>query len=146
MKKLRKAWALSRAEQLLLLKLFASFPIVRLGLKLPFRKVTSFLPKIQTLHSEGTHAVAGSADRLAYLVEVASRHHFLQPTCLEKALILSRILRKRGQEADLRIGTSTKNGKFEAHAWVELGGQVILGGPVEHYAPLLSAGAGNQLA
>lgn len=137
MGKLGKARQLSGAEWLLLGKVFALFPLVRLGVKLlAFKTLVSRLPGEQSLDGPGRGDDLTRPDRIAYLVEVASRHHFLKPTCLEKALVLSGMLRRRGLEADLRIGTTKKDGRFEAHAWVEHRGQVLLGGPVEGYSPL----------
>jgi hypothetical protein len=35
------------------------------------------------------------------------------------------LLRRRGIAGDLRIGVRKEAGRFEAHAWVELGGRVL---------------------
>ncbi|OFV94540.1 MAG: hypothetical protein A3H28_11795 [Acidobacteria bacterium RIFCSPLOWO2_02_FULL_61_28] len=141
MGKLAKARDLSRGEWLLLLQSSVFLPAVRCGLKLlPFKTVMALFAGKQSLDALDGKRVRSDRirpDRLAYLVEVASCHHFLKPTCLEKALLLIRILRQRGLEADLRIGTAKTDGRFEAHAWVEHRGQVLLGGPVERYSPLL---------
>ena len=138
MGKLAKARELSGAEWLLLLKVWAFLPVVRLGVKLlPFKTLVSLFPGKQSLDGQGTQKDTPAPDRLAYLVEVASRHHLLKPTCLEKSLVLYGILRRRRVEADLRIGTTKKDGRFQAHAWVEHRGQVLQGGPVERYSPLL---------
>jgi hypothetical protein len=42
------------------------------------------------------------------------------------------MLRHRGMNADLRIGARKEANRFEAHAWVELGGTVLDGGETEH--------------
>ena len=150
MGKLAKARELSGAEWLLLLKVSALLPVVRLGGKLlPFKTLVSLFSGNQSLDGQGTRKDRPAPDRLAYLVEVASRHHLLKPTCLEKSLVLYGILRRKHVEAALRIGTTKKDGRFEAHAWVEHRGQVLLGGPVEHYSPLLpleTARSQDQLA
>jgi hypothetical protein len=44
---------------------------------------------------------------------------------LEESLTLWYLLRKQGIPACLRIGVRTENGKFEAHAWVENGGEAL---------------------
>ena len=138
MGKLAKARELSGAEWLLLLKVFALLPVVRLGVKLlPLKTLLSVFRGKQSRNGQETGEDLIGPDRLAYLVEVASRHHVLKPTCLEKSLVLYGILRRRRVEADLRIGTTKKDGRFQAHAWVEHRGQVLLGGPVERYSPLL---------
>ena len=145
MGKLAKARDLSRTEWLFLLKVSALLPAVRCGVRvLPFKTVMALFAGKQSLDGNRVRSDRIRPDRLAYLVEVASRHHFLKPTCLEKALLLSRILRQRGLAADLRIGTAKTDGRFEAHAWVEHRGQVLLGGPVERYAPLLPREAARR--
>ena len=138
MGKLAKARDLSRGEWLLLLQSSVFLPAVRCGVKLlPFKTVMALFAGEPSLDGKRVRSDRIRPDRLAYLVEVASCHHFLKPTCLEKALLLIRILRQRGLEADLRIGTAKTDGRFEAHAWVEHRGQVLLGGPVERYSSLL---------
>ena len=139
MGKLAKARELSGGEWLLLLKVSVLLPMVRCGVRLlPFKTVVALFAGKASLDGNRARSNRIRPDRLGYLVEVASRHHFLQPTCLEKSLILFRILRRSGLDPELRIGTAKNDGRFEAHAWVEHQGQVLLGGPVERYAPLLT--------
>lgn len=53
-------------------------------------------------------------------------------TCLTRALVARIMLKRGGFPADLRIGVAKgENGQFQAHAWVESGGSVIIGG-TEH--------------
>lgn len=51
-------------------------------------------------------------------------------TCLVQALAGQWLLLGEGYSPELRIGVSTANG-FEAHAWLELEGKVLIGGPDE---------------
>lgn len=46
-------------------------------------------------------------------------------TCLEESLVLWYLLRGQGIAARLRIGVRKINEKFEAHAWVEYGGEAL---------------------
>lgn len=48
-------------------------------------------------------------------------------SCLTQALAARTLLRRYGQAADLKIGVARENGKFEAHAWLEIDGQIVLG-------------------
>ena len=48
-------------------------------------------------------------------------------TCLVQALAGRWLLLREGYSPELRIGVSTANG-FEAHAWLELEGKVLIGG------------------
>jgi transglutaminase superfamily protein len=57
------------------------------------------------------------------MVRAAVRYSLAQFTCLEESLTLWYLLRKQGIPACLRIGVRKENEKFEAHAWVELGGE-----------------------
>ena len=74
----------------------------------------------------GKHGGDGSAElAVARMVtraeESAARHLFFRPNCLVQSLALLRMLRRRGIDAELRLGARNRTGKFEAHAWVTLG-------------------------
>jgi len=66
-----------------------------------------------------------SAERLAHLVDVASRHGPYNATCLRRSLALRWLLRRRGMPAELRIGVARADQNVRAHAWVELAGRVV---------------------
>jgi hypothetical protein len=76
--------------------------------------------------------VLGMARRIAHLEAVTAANLFFRTSCLELSLVLCRMLRQRGMNADLRIGARKEANRFEAHAWVELDGTVIDGGAAEH--------------
>jgi hypothetical protein len=81
--------------------------------------------------------VGGSAERAARvvrLVDVAARHHVRAMTCLRRALVLQRMLERRGIAAVLRVGARRDEG-FLAHAWVEVDGRPVgePGGPDGSY-------------
>jgi hypothetical protein len=61
-------------------------------------------------------------------------------TCLPQALTVVWLLRARGHRASMRIGVKRgETGKLIAHAWVECGGRIIIGGPsVQGYRVLPS--------
>jgi hypothetical protein len=75
--------------------------------------------------------------KVAAIQEAVSRHLPWQPTCLEKSLVLWRQLGRRGIAAELRIGARKEAGRFEAHAWVEMGNVVLNDSDATHmhYAP-----------
>jgi Transglutaminase-like superfamily len=72
------------------------------------------------------------AQRIAQLEAVTAVNLFFRASCLELSLVLCRLLRQRGMNADLRIGARKEANRFEAHAWVELDGTVVDGGTAEH--------------
>ncbi|HXA81565.1 MAG TPA: lasso peptide biosynthesis B2 protein [Methylomirabilota bacterium] len=59
------------------------------------------------------------------LLRAAVRHSPAQFTCLEESLTLWFLLREQGIPASLRIGVRKENEEFEAHAWVEHGGEAL---------------------
>jgi len=63
--------------------------------------------------------------RICRSVRSAVHHSFLRFTCLEESLGLWYLLRKQGIVSQLRIGVRKSSGKFEAHAWVEFGGEAV---------------------
>jgi hypothetical protein len=59
-------------------------------------------------------------------------------TCLNQALAAQMLLAQRGYPALLHIGVAKgKEGQFQAHAWVESEGKVVIGGSgPECFTPL----------
>jgi hypothetical protein len=78
-----------------------------------------------------------TARKIARVQAAVSRHLIFHANCLEQSLGLWWLLRRRGIPAELRMGARSEAGRFEAHAWVELGGAVIndSGDAHLHFAP-----------
>ena len=93
----------------------------------------------------GRRASDPNATRVADAVRRAADHGLLRPRCLVRAVALNRMLEHydiRGSH--IRIGVRVHEGRFAAHAWVELRGRV-LGDFVEHtgrFTPLLDGRVG----
>jgi hypothetical protein len=72
---------------------------------------------------------AGALDRvvseLAWSVSAAAHHAPFPTTCLQRTLTLWWLLRIRGIESDIRIGTARTDGGMHAHAWLERNGAVL---------------------
>ena len=86
------------------------------------------------------------ANRVAWAVEAASQHLTGGKTCLNQALAAQMLLTRRGHPATVRIGAvRDEGGEFEAHAWVESRGEVVIGGhELERYTQLIALeGAGS---
>jgi transglutaminase superfamily protein len=80
-----------------------------------------------------------SPERLTRAVHAASRF-VPRSTCLVKALALQALLARRGGVGILHVGVKTTQvAGFEAHAWLELDGEIVIGEGARHgFAPLLS--------
>lgn len=81
------------------------------------------------------------AEKAAWAVMTSSRY-VPAATCLTQAFATQVLLSRRGLPARLRIGVvKGKDGRLQAHAWVESNGVVVIGGSgpdVERYKPLLA--------
>lgn len=56
----------------------------------------------------------------------ASRRGVFRPTCLVRAMAISQRLEAEGVKgAAVRVGVARQDGKFAAHAWVELCGEIL---------------------
>ena len=65
------------------------------------------------------------ATRLARLVALAARRGPTGSACLAQALVLWGLLRRRGIDAELRIGVVKADARLDAHAWVEVRGRAV---------------------
>jgi hypothetical protein len=63
-----------------------------------------------------------------------------QATCLTQALAMQVLLGRRGYSSRLCLGVAKRaSAKFEAHAWIECAGRVVIGGESgENWTPLTS--------
>ncbi len=137
---LRKSLRLSTSELWLLVKATLLLETIKLSMRLlplqTFLRLSSRVTSMSTRRSRC--ADRASIDRVAWAVEVASRHTFGTKTCLNQALAAQMLLARRGYPALLHIGVAKgKEGRFQAHAWVESEGKVVIGGSgVECFTPL----------
>jgi hypothetical protein len=67
------------------------------------------------------------AARTARLVALAARHGPTRSACLAQTLVLWALLRRRGIDAELRIGVAKTAARLDAHAWVEVRGRAVSG-------------------
>jgi hypothetical protein len=138
---LSKWLRLSWADRLLLAQAACLLAAVHLGLRLlPFRMLRRGLDRLARTLPRPVAPAAGYAARLAWAVPAAGRRLLGADSCLAQALAARCLLRRQGLPGELRIGVA-KDGadRLVAHAWVESGGQVVVGGSVgtlESYTPL----------
>ncbi len=111
---------------------------IRIGLRLiPFDTFRRLLPLETNERAHGGRSEVIDVRQLAWAVS-ASGERTAPSTCLTRAITLQIMLARRGRAARLRIGvTKDDEGRFQAHAWVEHDGKVIIGGPgMREYTPL----------
>jgi hypothetical protein len=118
---------LGSEDRLLLARAFVTLGVVDLRLRWwGFQRlVESAAPaSISVAKSVGADELR-SARHYARLVEIAARHHVVRARCLHRALTLHLWLRGQRLPSELRIGVRKDHGALKAHAWVELGGQLV---------------------
>jgi len=128
-------------------------PVTEIGLRVfGFHRWKELVEKLSpATHFQRLPAVRRHASmRIARAVRSAQLHGPTNPNCLERSMTLWWMLRRAGVEAELQIGARKQGTRFEAHAWVELNGQVL--NDVEevhqHYArfdaPIAAAEEGSR--
>ena len=82
-----------------------------------------------------------SREDIAWAVGAVSRRLSWAASCLDQALAARTLLAASGQRCDLQLGVRrSAAGQFEAHAWLELDGRVLVGGGESgSFVPLTAA-------
>jgi len=81
---------------------------------------------------------SASAARIARVIPAVAQRVPWRADCLVQALAGQRWLNARGTHAHIMIGVDRPGADaFEAHAWLEVDGQVLLGGNISRYATVL---------
>ena len=146
LKETMKAWRgfsrLNGRSRGIAIEAAAALMVTLVGLRLTgFRRWKAVLvrlaPRKGDRAGEQYAAPIEAARQIARIQEATSRHLNSHASCLENSLALWWLLARRGIPAELRIGARNEAGRFEAHAWVEVG-SVILNDSSEahvHFAP-----------
>ena len=127
-----------------LLQAFAMLPASSLALSvLGYRRCHAALARLaprpkQPITPEQQVALAV---RTARLVRAANSRSVRPAACLSRSLTLWWLLRRRGIESQLRVGVRKGEQGIQAHAWVELAGQVVndAADVAQQYAPFAGA-------
>jgi hypothetical protein len=138
MRSLTRFVALPAAERRLIVAAAALLAAIRVGLwVLPFRWVRRAIPTLGRDAQLPGRQRPPYPERVVWAVGVADRV-VPRTTCLVRALAAQALLARYGHASELRLGVAGGSGRaFEAHAWLERRGRVLLGGPVdERYVPL----------
>jgi hypothetical protein len=136
LRKLRSAVQLSGADLVLALLTIVLTASVRTALwTVHFRRLKQ---TVDACHPSKIFMGRYTDIQIGRAVRLAS-HYVPRATCLTQALTAQMLLNWAGIEAKTLIGVR-RNEKFEAHAWVECGGRVLVGGAAESatYSPMLT--------
>jgi len=136
MQRFRRFRRLSGFERGIVLEAVIGLPIAWLAVRLlGFRICRAAFEEPARAARNSKALEAGTLDmarRIAHLEAVTATNLFFRTSCLEQSLVLCRMLRRRGMNAGLRIGARKEEDRFEAHAWVEMEGNVVDGSGAEH--------------
>ena len=140
MERLNKFFRLPAADRRFLLKVMFLVWTVRIGLwLLPFQVIREFLAKLGRGSVEAQREGHALIDRIVWAVTLTS-DYVPAATCLTQALVTKILLNRHGYRARVRLGVAqSETGQFQAHAWVESNGAIVIGGSelfLKHYTPL----------
>lgn len=127
MRRVRKFLALSWRERWLVLKALGALVVVRVAL------LTMSFPRIRsTIRGMGRGGSDRSGrptpERVAWAVLASSALVPGGRNCLMRALATEILLSRLGYPSELKIGAARMpDGGFEAHAWLESDGKVLMG-------------------
>ena len=121
---LRRLAALSGPDRVLLARAAGWVVAARLALwALPYRRTRDLAER---LAAPRRTARTPAPDRTAWAVEATARR-IPKASCLTRALAADVMLRRDGHRPQIQIGVSKDRAAFEAHAWLELDGRVLVG-------------------
>ena len=132
MKQLHKFFSLTPDYRQLLLSTFVLLGLVRLGLwLLPFGTLQWFLTNLGQINSvsiKRQNCFVPTKETIAQAVKISSRYMLGETKCLAQALTMQVLMIQSDYSSELRIGVAKgKGGEFEAHAWVESQGEIVMG-------------------
>lgn len=118
-------------KKLLIKTLLLMFKIRVMVWILPFSRIQNTLPQVSPIKKNT------SLNKLVWAVKVTS-HYLPRTTCLTNALTGHSLLSQHGYPSMVKIGVGrSAKGEFEAHAWLEHKGEVVIGRSEKEYIPLL---------
>ena len=136
---LRSFLALSNRERLLVAE--ATVLLVGVGAAVrvvAYTRVRSALESVPApLLGSGT-----PRERIGWAVDAADGAMPGDRSCLARALVAEAMLERRGHETALRFGVDGADRDMEAHAWLESGGETVVGGENREAYTRLEASSG----
>ena len=121
-------------RRLLLLRTFVLLSGIRLGLALlPFQKLRQIVERLShlTAYHQRPQEIERTQQLIRQIIWAVEKSAQLMPggaKCLAKALTTQVLMGRRGLDCEFKIGVAkSTEGTLEAHAWIEVEGQVIMG-------------------
>ncbi len=142
MHRLARLSRLPAVERRLLIEATLLLGAIRPGLRLlPFPTVRRLLSRVAREPAGPSPAIPPSTEQIVWAVTVAGRYVPKVGTgvCLTEALAAQTMLARRKLPALLRIVLiKGEESRLQAHAWVESGGEVVIGGgpDLDRFTPL----------
>ena len=117
-------------DRMLILRAALILPMTEIGLRtFGFQRWKTLMVKFSLPVHPPPSLSAGvqleTAMRTVRAVRSVELHSLTSPNCLERSMTLWWMLRRAGVDGELHIGARKQGARFEAHAWVELEGQVL---------------------
>ena len=129
MRRLRRVLAMPAAERRVLAESLVLLGVAAASLKvLGMRRTRAMLAR----WIPGGSPSPLDAASVARLVNAAARHGPVRAKCLAAAVTLESLLRRHGMEGELRLGVRKREGRLEAHAWVEHRAVALMEAPGVH--------------
>jgi hypothetical protein len=122
---LTRFYRLSRERRLMVVRAAVAVTAASVAVALlPFRKAVE-LGSVALKPRNGI-----TPEDSVWAVEAVARRMPWQPMCIQKGLAVQRLLRSGGIDAILHYGArrSPESGELEAHVWVSVSGETIIGG------------------
>jgi hypothetical protein len=104
--------------------------LIMLGLRtMSFRRCKELIKQFSSVASTPRRIEAKCQmeirKKIVSAMNAVERNGPWRPNCLERSLALWWLFRLNAIDGELHIGGRMNDGRFEAHAWVELDGQVL---------------------
>ncbi|AFY53066.1 hypothetical protein Riv7116_0465 [Rivularia sp. PCC 7116] len=145
LRKLNKTFRLNPEDLYFVFVTFILLGTIRLGLR--FVELSVLLKLLQKVSKPefpllGINLIqsALSLEKIVSAVNLTTRNMPGGAKCLARALTVRTLMSRNGYSPELCIGVAKNEEKFEAHAWIEYQGQVIVGflPDLPRYIPLPS--------
>jgi hypothetical protein len=133
LRRIRRYFSLPPVRRALYLRAAATTAGVRLGLWVlhPRTLLRYVVSRVERVKGRGENG-GGFPEEVAQAVQRVARQ-IPQASCLTQALAAQLLLAHQGLPSELCIGVTRDTGEFAAHAWVEIEGSIVIGGPVDQY-------------